>query len=191
MIPTAFPGGLPGRPLKSGYAHRPRLLPRKRSLPVSVLCQRRRSHVSPRAAFFHGSIYWPHNLPQVGLAGRLIAGCVSVPPPSPYRWAPRSPTSHYSTPCLTGYGRSTKSHGRTPRLHSPTAYRWARRLPHARGCTTTPPLLLVGGPEGRHSHASTTCPADYGRWSAGLRWILLLSCTCLAGGPADTCRTHR
>ena len=37
---------------KSGYASRPRILPLQRLLHVFVLCQRRRSHVSPQAAFY-------------------------------------------------------------------------------------------------------------------------------------------
>ena len=37
---------------KSGYASRPCILPLQRLLHVFVLCQRRRSHVSPQAAFY-------------------------------------------------------------------------------------------------------------------------------------------
>ena len=61
---------------------------------------------------------------------------------------------HITVSRPTGYGRSTVTHGHTPRLYSPTAYRWARRSPHARGigCTTTSTLLLMGEPAGRLIH---------------------------------------
>ena len=91
----------------------------------------------------------PHTLPQAGLAGRLIGGCASVPPQSHYRWAHRSPTSRHRTPCPTGSDRSPRTHGHTPRLPGLTASRWARRSPHALGCTPATTLLLVGGPAGR------------------------------------------
>ena len=121
-----------------------RFLPRKRLMQVSVLCQRRRplslssrpNVPWPGTSLNHIVMMMPHTLPQVGLAGRLLGGCASVPPPSHYGWAHRSPPLHHRTPCPTGSDRSTRTHGHTP------------------GCTTATTLFLVGGPTGRLLHMS-------------------------------------
>ena len=116
-----------------------RFLPRKRLMQVSVLCQRphalrlssRPTVPWPGTSFNHIMMMMAHILPQAGLAGRLLGGCASVPPPSHSGWADRSLPSHHRTPCPTGSDRSTRT----------------MAIPHA-----YPTLLPPGGPAGRPMH---------------------------------------
>ena len=114
----------------------------------------------------------------------LVRGCTAMPPLF-LVGGPAGRLMHVAVPqCHHSFSKvGLQAASWLYRDATPLSRRWARRPPHARGCTAMPPLVLVGGLPGRLLHVATALSR---RWAR--RPLHACGCTTMPplflGGPA-------